>query len=194
MKIFIPGFAALFSIVVVTLFVVSCTKIAPEPVLKTRLLITLRDDEGKRVDSALVTLYKNGVAAPVDTLSVDSTGIAYFPDLAVATYHWTAAKGCKTNLASQQSLNKPLIEGMILYGYSVLSSRAVLKIENTTANTYTIADSTINVSFRGDTTLYVYPKIGTRTFHFEPADTLKNALDTVMEVTCGDTAYLKLPF
>lgn len=174
---------------------VTCSKIQPEETLKTRLLITLRDDEGKRVDSALVTLYKTGVTTPVDTLSVDSTGIAYFPDLDVATYYWTAAKGCKTNLASQQSLNKPLIQGMILYGYSVLSSRAVLKIENTTANTYKIMDSTISVSFRGDTTLYVYPKIGKRTFHFAPVDTVNNkALDTVMQLNCGDTAYLKLPF
>jgi hypothetical protein len=186
-----------FVLVVVVLMTVmlfiNCSKTPPEPTLKTRLLITLRDDEGKSVDSAIVKLFKNGTTTAI-TKMVDSTGIAYFPDLETVTYHWTAEKGCKTNLASQQTLNKPLVEGGILYGYSVLSSRAVLKIQNTSADKYKLTDSTINVSLAADTTLYVYPKIGNRTFHFVPVDTLKKAKDTVLKIRCGDTAFLKLPF
>ena len=189
MKNFIPGWILSMTV----LLFITCAKTQPEPVLKTRLLITLRDDEGKSVDSAVVKLYKKGTTIPV-IKTVDSTGIAYFPDLETATYYWTAEKGCKNNLASQQTLNKPLIEGVILYGYSILSSRAVLQIENTSADKYQLSDSTINVSLAGDTTMYVYPKIGNRTFHFVPSDTLKKTKDTMVNIICGDTAFLKLPF
>ena len=170
----------------------TCSKIQPWPAPKTGLVITLADDEGKRVDSTIVKLYKKGIDTPMVKMA-DSTGLLYYPDLEIGLYYWTAQKGCKNILASQSSLAQPLTQGIISYGYSVLSRRAVLKITNAAPYAYKLTDSTISVSFKADTTLYVYPKIGVRTLHFAPSDTLKKARDTVMQIKCGDTAFIKLP-
>ena len=102
----------------------TCYKAPPEPARKTRLIITLADDEGKSVDSTVVKLYRKGIDTPMVKIA-DSTGLLYFPDLEVGLYYWTAQKGCKNNLASQSSLNEPLTKGLASYGYSILSRRAV---------------------------------------------------------------------
>jgi hypothetical protein len=171
----------------------TCSKVTTVPSLKTRLVITLADDEGKSVDSTVVKLYKKGIDTPMVKIA-DSTGLIYYSDLEVAIYYWTAQKGCKNILASQSSLNGPLPEGLASYQYCVLSSRAVLKITNTAPFDYKLTDSTISITFKADTILYAYPKIGLRTLHFVPSDTLIKARDTVMQIKCGDTAFIKLPF
>jgi hypothetical protein len=189
MKTFLPSSILIFF----ALVFLTCTKEAPVPSLKTRLVITLADDEGKSVDSTVVKLYKKGIDTPMVKIA-DSTGLIYYSDLEVATYYWTAQKGCKNILASQSSLSGPLPQGLATYRYCVLSSRAVLKITNTAPFAYRLTDSTISVSFKADTTLYAYPKIGLRTLHFVPSDTLQKARDTVMRIKCGDTTFIKLPF
>lgn len=190
MKTFLP---VLTILLFCALLFLTCSKMPPDPVLKTRLIITLLDDEGKSVDSAVVKLYKSGMDTPMVKIA-DSTGLVFYDDLETVLYRWTAQKGCKNNLASQSSLNGPLLQGLALYGSSVLSARAVLKITNTAPYAYKLTDSTISVSFKADTTLYVYPKIGSRKLHFVPSDTLKKARDTLVQIKCGDTAFIKLPF
>jgi hypothetical protein len=185
-------FPALTILLFCALLFFACTKVPPEPVLKTRLIITILDDEGKSVDSAVVKLYKEGVDTPMVKIA-DRTGIVLYPDLDTALYRWTVQKGCRNNLASQSSLNRPLLKGLALYGSSILSARAVLKITNTAPYAYKITDSTISVSIKSGTAIFVYPKIGSRTLHLVPSDTLKKASNHVIQIKCGDTAYIKLP-
>jgi hypothetical protein len=189
MKTLFPALTILFFC---ALLFITCTKVLPEAERKTRLIITLLDDEGKSVDSAVVKLYKEGIDTPMVKIA-DRTGLVIYPDLEVALYRWTAQKGCKNNLASQSSLNRPLLQGLALYGSSILSARSVLKITNTASYAYKITDSTINVSIKADTAIFVYPKIGSRTLHLVPSDTLKAASNKVIQINCGDTAYIKLP-
>jgi len=189
MKTLFPAFTILSFC---ALLFLTCTKAPPQPLLKTRLIITVLDDEGKSVDSSVVKLYKEGVDTPIVKIA-DSTGLVLFPDLEPALYRWTVQKGCKSNLASQSSLNRKLLQGLAMYGSSILSARAVLKITNTSSYAYKITDSTISVSIKADTSIFVYPKIGLRTLHLVPADTLKAASNKVIQIKCGDTAYIKLP-
>lgn len=176
------------------LLFITCTKIPPEPVLKTRLMITLGDDEGKSVDSTIVKLFRKSDSTLVEERMSDSTGVLYYTDLQPILYYWTAEKGCKNIRASQTTLNKPLIEGAIMYGYSILSNRATLHIINTSQNSYTISDSTMTFTLPKDTAMFVYPKIGSHIFKSTASDTLVKIKDSTLSFACGDTVFIKYPF
>jgi hypothetical protein len=178
----------------------TCAKTPPVEKRKTRLLITIRDDEGKSVDSTIVRLYKNASDTGI-TRMCDSTGILLYPDLDTVVYYWTAIKGCKNNRASQTTLNRPLQEGLILYGYSVLSANGTLKVHNSSASFYKIVDSSFTITLPvfsatlpADTTWLGYPKLGKHKIYVQIADTTVKRKDTTIIFKCGDTAVLNLPF
>jgi len=171
-----------------------CTKVPLEEIRKTRLLITLRDEKGLSVTGTIVRLYK----IPSDTgitRVADSTGVLLYPDLDVATYYWLAQNGCKTNLASQTSLKRPLVNGSILYGYSVLAETSTLKLKNNSTETYRLSDSTFTVILPADTSFIFYPKVGRHRLTLvkvtPPASVAK---DSVLRFNCGDTIALNVPF
>ena len=114
----------LIVIVLICLQLVMCSK--NEEIIKTGLLITLRDESGNLVQGATVRVYKNVSDTGITQLS-DSTGVVYFPDLEATLYYWLAEKGCKTNRNSQVTLNRPLILGAVLYGNSVQKQVMVKK-------------------------------------------------------------------
>jgi len=175
-----------------------CSKTPPVEKRKTRLMITIRDDEGKSVDSTIVRLYKNATDTGI-TRMCDSTGVLLYPDLDTVVYYWTAVKDCKNNRASQTTLNRPLQEGLILYGYSVLSANGTLKVHNSSTLQYKILDSTFTITvpvfsatLPADTTWFGYPKVGNHRIY--AIDTAGNKKDTLITFRCGDTAVLNLPF
>ena len=118
----------------------------------------------------------------------------YYPDLEVALYYWIAEKGCKNNRASETTLNRPLINGVILYGYAVLSETAFLKIKNNAAEPYILYDSTFSLNLPSDTTFFFYPKVGIHKIRAEKVSTPGFGKDSIIQINCGDTTYLNLPF
>ena len=175
------------------LLFLQCAKTPPQQHLKTRLMITLGDDSGKSVAGTVVRLYKNAADTGIVRIA-DSTGKLYYPDLDTVLYYWTAQKGCKNNRASQTTLGRPLIDGVILYGYSVLSATAILKVTNKSTEPYKLSDSTFSVTLAADTTWFGYPKIGPHKLHAEKVSMPGIGKDTIVQITCGDTTVLNLPF
>ncbi len=171
----------------------NCAKILPQETLKTRLLITIKDDKGLSVAGTVVRLYKNAADTGIVRIA-DSSGILYYPDLEVALYYWLAEKGCKNNRASETTLNRALIEGVILYGYAVLSETGTLKIKNNAAEAYKLSDSTFNIKLPADSTYFVYPKVGFHRIRVEKVSTPGIGKDSTLLIKCSDTAYINLPF
>ncbi len=190
MKTYVP---LLILVLLASLFFLRCAKNPPQEKLKTRLMITLRDDEGKSVAGTVVRLYKNAADTGIIRIA-DSTGKLYYPNLEPTLYYWTAEKGCKNNRASQTTLNRPLIDGIILYGYSVLSANGTLKVKNNSAEPYKLSDSTFSVTLPADTTWFGYPKIGVHKIHAEKISTPGIGKDTLIQIKCGDTTFITLPF
>jgi hypothetical protein len=190
MKTYVP---VLIMVLLTSLLFLKCAKTPRQEKLKTRLMITLGDDEGKSVAGTVVRLYKD-VADTGIMRTADSTGKLYYPDLEPTLYYWSAQKGCKNNRASQTTLNRPLLDGIILYGYSVLSANGTLKVKNNSAESYKLSDSTFSVTLPADTTWFGYPKIGVHKIHAEKINTPGTGKDTLVQIKCGDTTVINLPF
>lgn len=160
---------------------------------KPKLFITLKDALGKSVDSATVRLYKN--VQDTGTIQIsDTSGVVIFRNLEPAIYYWFAQKGCASNRISQTTLNRPLIENAILYGYSVLYETGTLIITNTSTEPYKVTDLFFNIIIPGDSTYTVYPIVGSRTIHSEKVSTPGIGKDTVITSQCGDTSKLMIPY
>ena len=183
----------LIIILLTSLLFLTCAKTPPKEKLKTRLMITLADDSGNSVAGTKVILYKNTVDTGIVRIA-DSTGKLYYPDLDTTLYYWLAEKGCKNNRASQTTLNRPLIDGIILYGYSVLSATATLKVKNNSGESYKLSDSTFSVTLPADTTWFGYPKIGVHKIHAEKLSAPGTGKDSLIQIKCGDTTVINLPF
>ncbi|MEP7231902.1 MAG: hypothetical protein ABI691_16690 [Ginsengibacter sp.] len=179
-------------LVLVCLLMVSCSQ---KPVIfeKPKLFITLKDALGNSVDSATVRLYKNAQDSGITQMS-DTGGIVIFRNLDPALYYWFAQKGCATNRISQTTLNKPLIENAVLYGYSIMYQTSTLKITNTSAELYKVTDAFFNIKLPGDTTYIVYPIAGSRLIHSEKVSTPGMGKDTLIKAQCGDTSILMIPY
>jgi hypothetical protein len=190
MKTYVP---VLIILLLTSLLFLRCAKTPPKEKLKTRLMITLGDDEGKSVAGTVVRLYKNSADTGIVRIA-DSTGKLYYPDLDTTLYYWTAQKGCKNNRASQTTLNRPLIDGIILYGYSVLSANGTLIVKNNLAEPYKLSDSAFSITLPADTTWVGYPKIGVHKIHAEKVSTPGIGMDSLIQIKCGDTAFINLPF
>lgn len=171
-----------------------CTKPLPPEVLKTRLLITLRDEKGESVNGTVVTLYKKNVPDSAIVRIADSSGVLLYPDLEIATYYWLAKKDCKTNLASQTTLGRNLVNGAILYGYSVMAATSTLKLKNNAADAYKLFDPTINLTLPADTNFIAYPKVGSHTLRLQKLSEPRTFKDTILQFNCGDTTDLNIPF
>ncbi|HEV7781944.1 MAG TPA: hypothetical protein VGO58_11805 [Chitinophagaceae bacterium] len=176
---------------VTCLLFITCKKFE-EPVLKPRLFITLKDDSGANIAGARVRLYKNAQDSGSILIS-DTSGIVFFQDLEPELYYWHAAKGCSTNRNSQNTVNRPLIVDVVLYGNSVLSETGTLKITNTATEPYKVSSSFFNITLSRDTPFIVYPKIGAYTVHSEKLSTPGIGRDTSVQVRCGDTTFIILP-
>ncbi len=160
---------------------------------KPKLFITLKDALGNGVDSATVRLYKNAQDSGISQLS-DTSGVVIFSNLEPVLYYWFAEKGCATNRISKNTVNRPLIEGAILYGYSVMYETGTLKITNTSAEPYKVSDSFFDITLPGDTTYIVYPIAGSRTIHSEKVSTPGIGKDTLIKTQCGNTNIIMIPY
>jgi hypothetical protein len=174
------------------LILMNCSKYQ-ETVLKPRLLITLKDESGNSVRGATVRLYKNAQDTGITQLS-DTTGIVLFENLEPVLYFWDAEKGCKTNRISQHTLNRPLIEDVVLYGYSVMSETGTLKIDNTSIEPYKVTDSLFNITVYKDTPYIAHRKIGSYTIRSSKLSTPGIVKDSLIQIRCSDTTILHLPY
>jgi hypothetical protein len=189
MKIFIIGLV-LFSLT--CLLLTKCSK-KQEIILNPRLFITLKDEVGNSIPGATVRLYKNAQDPGIIQIS-DTTGVVIFRNLEPELYYWLAQKGCRTNRNSQNTLGRPLIQDVILYGYSVMSETGTLKITNTSTEPYKISDSLFNITLSNDTPYITYPGIGSYLIHSEKVSTPGIGKDTLIQIRCGDTSIIVLPY
>ena len=176
----------------ICLFLINCSK-TQEIILQPRLFITLKDDTGKSVAGATVRLYKNAQDTGITQIS-DSTGFVIFDSLEAKLYYWLAQKGCKTNRNSQTTLNRPLVPTAILYGYSVLSETGTLEITNTSTEPYKVSDTLFKITLSKDTPYIAYPKVGSYLIHHEKVSAPGIGKDTLIQIRCGDTTRLRLPY
>jgi hypothetical protein len=174
------------------LLFMKCSKYQ-ETILKPRLLITLKDESGNSISGATVRLYKNAQDTGITQLS-DTTGIVLFQNLEAELYFWFAEKGCKTNGISQNTLNRPLIENVVLYGYSVMSETGILKITNTSTESYKVSDSLFNITLSNDTPYIAHRKIGSYMIHSAKVSTPGVVKDTLIQIRCRDTTIIILPY
>ncbi len=178
--------------VLVCLLLIRCSQ-KQEILEKAKLFITLKDALGNSVAGASVRLYKNAQDSGITQIS-DTSGIVIFRNLDPELYYWFAAKGCATNRISQNTLNRSLIEGAILYGYSIMYETGTLKIKNTSAEPYKVSDLFFNITLPGDTTYIVYPVVGSRLIHSEKVSTPGMGKDTLIKTKCGDTSIIMIPY
>ena len=164
-----------------------------ETILKPRLFITLKDDSARAVVGATVRLYKNA-QDPGIVLVSDTTGTVLFENLEPVLYHWHAEKGCSTNRVSQTTLNRPLLEDVVLYGYSVMTETGILKITTTSTEPYKVSDSLVTTNVYIDTPYIAYRKVRSWLIHSEKLSTPGIGKDTLLRVNCGDTTRLVLPY
>ncbi len=185
----------------VCLLFVKCSKKQEVIILKPSLFITLRDSAGKGVSGATVRLYKDAQDSGITQIS-DTTGVVLFQNLEAKIYYWLAQKGCSTNRNSKNTINRPLIQGVVLYGYSLMSATGILKITNTSAEPYKISDSLFNIkqsngfniTLSSDTPYIAYPRVGSYVIHSEKVSTPGIGKDTLIKVQCGDTSIIFLSY
>lgn len=170
-----------------------CTKEIKDEIKKPSLFITLKNDFGKSISGAIVRLYKNNIDSSLIKIS-DSSGVVIFFDLDVATYYWIAEKGCFTNRISQTTLNRDLVSNVILYGYSVMAETGVLKIINNSPEAYKVSDSLLNITVKKDTPFIGYRRTRSYLIHSEKISTPGIGKDTLINIRCGDTSILRLPY
>ncbi len=173
-------------------FLTNCSK-TTEITVKPILLITLKDATRKGVPGATVRLYKNAADSGITKLS-DSTGVVIFYDLDATIYYWEAAKDCKTNRHSQNTLNRALIPGVVLYGYSLLSETGELKITNNSPGSYIISDSRFSSTIKSDSVFTTYHNVGAYMLHSVPVSDSTLIRDTLIQVSCNDTTFISLPY
>lgn len=175
------------------LSMITCTK-KQDTDTRPGLYITLKDTLSNAVAGATVRLYKDALDTGIIKIS-DSLGVVYFTNLDPEVYYWLATKGCKTNLNSQITLNRKLINNVVLYGYSVLTETGTLLITNSTTEPYKITtDSVFTANVYIDTAYLAYPKIGTYLIHSEKLSTPGIGKDTLIHINCGDTVFIRLPY
>jgi hypothetical protein len=172
---------------------VGCSKPIKEKIAKPMLLITLRNDTGKSVPGALVRLYKNVTDTGITKIS-DSTGVVLFSELDPELYYWFAKKDCATNRVSQVSLDRPLLPGVVLYGYSVMVETGTLKIINNSPEAYNVSDSFFKVTVKKDTPFIIHQRVRSYLVHSERVNTPGIGKDTLIRIKCGDTSILNLPY
>jgi hypothetical protein len=186
-------FSFLLVIVLVNSLFVSCSETIQKELSKPRLLITLKTEAGKSVPGASVRLYKN-VSDPGLVKISDSSGVVIFSELEPVLYYWLAEKACKTNKLSQMTLDRPLVPGAILYGYSVLAEAGTLKIINNSTDAYKVSDSTFTVTVKKDTPYIVHRKVRSYLIHSEKISTPGTGKDSLIRIRCGDTTIINLPY
>lgn len=185
------------TLVIITLllaisFFINCSK-TTEVIVKPTLLITLKDQALNAVAGATVRLYKNAADSGITKLS-DSTGVVIFHDLDATLYYWYAAKDCKTNRHSQNTINRPLISGVVLYGYSVLSATGDLKITNNSPGAYIISDSRFHTTIKSDSSFTTYHNVGAYLLHSISVSDSTLIKDTSIQISCNDTTFISLPY
>jgi hypothetical protein len=186
-------FLGLIIVVWITLYFVSCAKPIEPEIRKPTLFITVKDDSGKSVAGASVRLYKNMSDTGITQFS-DSTGIVIFYELDTTRYYWLAQKGCSTNRVSQTTLNRPLLPNGVFYGYSVLTKTGTLRIINTSSEPYKVSDSLFSFTVYKDTPYIGHRRVRSYTIHSEKATTPGVGKDTLINIRCGDTSLLSLPY
>jgi len=170
---------------------IKCSK--TEQITNTKLLITLKDTAGNYISNATVRLFKNMTDSGITQLS-DSNGIVLFSNLDAGVYYWYAEKGCKTNRRyGQITTPTPLILGTVSYGYSTLTETGTLMISNISTEPYLVSDSLFSVTLN-DTPYISYPEVGSYIIHSEKISTPGMGKDTVIQIACGDTTILTLPY
>ena len=179
-------------LVIICLFY-SCAKTTETEVKKPALFITLKDDSAKAVSGATVRLYKTNIDSGLVKIS-DSNGVVIFNDLDVASYTWLAEKGCSTNRVSQTTLNRNLIPDVVLYGYSVMTQTGAIKIINNSTEDYKVKDSLITITLKKDSTYFAFRRVYAYLIHREKLSTPGAGKDTLINIHCGDTTILRLPY
>lgn len=182
----------IIALLLVISFLTNCSK-TTEVTVKPILLITLKDETRNPVSGATVRLYKNTADSGITKLS-DSTGVVIFYDLEPTIYYWEAAKDCKTNRHSQNTINRALIPGVVLYGYSFLSETGELKITNNSPGAYIISDSRFSSTIKSDSSFITYHKVGTYLLHSVSVSDSTLIKDTSFQITCNDTTFINLPY
>ncbi|MEP6584121.1 MAG: hypothetical protein ABJA90_07630 [Ginsengibacter sp.] len=182
----------IITLLVTISFFISCSK-TTEVTVKPMLLITLKDETRNAISDATVRLYKNAADSGITKFS-DSTGVVIFNDLDATLYYWDAVKDCKTNKHSQNTLNRPLIAGVVLYGYSVLSATGDLYITNNSPGSYIISDSRFNSTIKSDSVFTTYHNVGAYLLHSVPVSDSTLIRDTTIQISCNDTTFINLPY
>ncbi len=182
----------IIALLLVISFFTNCSK-TTEVTGKPVLFITLKDETRNAVSGATVRLYKNAADSGITKLS-DSTGVVIFYDLDATLYYWDAEKDCKTNRYSQNTINRPLIPGVVLYGYSVLSATGELKITNNSPGAYIISDSRFTSTIKSDSVFTTYHNVGAYTIRSVPVGDSTLIRDTTIQISCNDTTFINLPY
>ena len=101
-----------------------------------------------------------------------------------------------TNRNSQTTIGHPLIQGAVLYGYSIMSETGTLILTNSSTDRYKLTDSIFNINtiIPNDTTFIVYPFVGAHILHTQNMSPSGLTKDTLIQVQCGDTSSLIIPF
>jgi hypothetical protein len=170
---------------------IKCSKL--EQINNTQLLITLKDTAGNYVSGATVRLYKNAADSGITKIS-DAGGMVLFSNLELDLYYWLAEKGCQNNRnRGQITTPRPLVLGTVSYGYSTLTKTGILLISNISTEPYLVSDSLFSITLN-DTTYITYPEVGSYIIHSEKVSTPGIGKDTLIQITCGVTTILTLPY
>lgn len=161
------------------------------------LQITFKDESGNLVSGASVKLYRalDRINQIGTTQISGANGIVTFTNLPTDTYTSLAEKGCQTNFANQLLLAYPVTENVLHTVTDFLYNAGHLKLINTTSVNYSITAPffPIGSTLSSNTTLVTNVRVGSYAIHGEPVTTPGIGRDTVINITCGDTAIISYP-
>lgn len=136
----------LFGIIIFSLSLISyqsCSKDSFETPKTTSLEITLRDELGNVIPSAIVKLYasESDYRSGTNSLSIkysNSSGIVTFDNLTSMKYYFSADKDCLSNIFGGNATSSSLVLNQKNNVVCVLGKTGTLKFTNLSSNPYDV--------------------------------------------------------
>ncbi len=126
-----------------SLFFQSCSKESVDSPKTTSLEITLRDDLGNTIPSAIVKLYPSETDYKNETNSLsvkysNASGVVTFDNLTSMKYYFSADKDCLSNAFGGIATASSLISNQKNVSVCVLGKTGTLKFTNLSSNPYDV--------------------------------------------------------
>lgn len=175
-----------------SLSLLCCSKSVEPGFQTTDLEITVVDEVLNKVQGAKVTLRESFlVPATHPPLFTDMNGKVLFSNVNTRVT-WIAEKGCKSNRSSIYWFQQIINPNSLNKATTTIEKTGILKVVNSSNVTYSISPGSSYLP--ADSTLISYFKEGQILISAWQSNTPGSGRDTLLNISCGDTTRLNVPF